>query len=198
MAQLGLFIRYQCELCSCAPLYSYNCGGHGPSQGPAKLHSQQGGQCAQWQRGQRGAPRRVRGEGAACASPCHHTPLRSHALQGAWQRGHLCNSYGQHAQLGSLQQHQSSARSGGGGGGGGGGRGRKSAATVAKEKASPAAFLARKYGQESKLAQEAASSNQQCRRQRRCRRSRGGVPRREDQGGARCCEGWEGAVQLDE
>ena len=50
-----------------------------------------------------------------------------------------------------------SAHSGGGGRSGRGGRGRKSAATLAQEKASLAAFLARKYGHESKLAREVAS-----------------------------------------
>ena len=58
---------------------------------------------------------------------------------------------------GSAAPSSTSARSGGGGRSGRGGRGRKSAATLAQEKASLAAFLARKYGHESKLAREVAS-----------------------------------------
>ena len=67
---------------------------------------------------------------------------------------------------GSAASSSTSARSGGGGhgaggrggrGGRGGGRGRKAAARLAQETASLAAFLARKYGHESKLAREVAS-----------------------------------------
>jgi hypothetical protein len=160
MAQLGLFIRYQCELCSCAPVYSM-AAVTAHRKGPQSCIRSKEGVARS---GSVGSAARldafvakVQPMPAAATMPRYdRTPFKAPGSATTTAT----------ATPGSAASSSTSARSGGGGrgaggrggrGGRGGGRGRKSAARLAQETASLAAFLARKYGHESKLAREVAS-----------------------------------------
>jgi hypothetical protein len=153
MAQLGLYIRYQCELCSCPPVFSM-AAVTAHRKGPQScIRSKEGSARS----GSVGSAARLD------AFVAKEQPMPAPATTPRYDRtpfkvpGSATTSATATPGSTASRSSSTSARSGGGGRSGRGGRGRKSAATLAQEKASLAAFLARKYGHESKLAREVAS-----------------------------------------